>query len=221
MTLLAALEHLNHGATSAHQLLDSDADSGNIWLCAQMDPPSPVLCCGFHRKRMPVSGQKRECCETWWRQAGSTSPMFVWNESRGRAKEGSGFGQSLICSVPQESLAASPGSRAVWWGSSSAGASRHIWKQTFGLRLQPMCQVWCVSGKVCCKDHHPQDWGGESGESQMAGKNLISKSAFLFIFLQILFTWSPSSQVHLLFSPKDFFFCCCYSQNVMEEFLFF
>lgn len=39
MTLLAALkQHLNHGATSAHQLLDSDAHSGNIWLCAGMAP---------------------------------------------------------------------------------------------------------------------------------------------------------------------------------------
>lgn len=178
MTLLAALEqHLNHGATSAHQLLDSDADSGNIWLCARMGPvlvhpPSPVLCCGFHRKKMPVSGQKgnSQCCETWLRQAGNTSPMFVWNESRGRAKEGSGFGQSLICLVPRESLAAKLGSWAVWWGSSSAGAGRHIWKQTFGLRLQPMCQVWCVSGKVCGKDHHPQDCGGERGKSQMAEK---------------------------------------------------
>lgn len=39
MTLLAALEQdLNHRATSAHQLLDSDADSGNICLCAGMGP---------------------------------------------------------------------------------------------------------------------------------------------------------------------------------------
>lgn len=162
----------------------------------------------FPQEEKPCVWTERgiQCCETWWGQAESTSPMFVWNENRGRAKKGSGFGQSPFCLVPWESLSANPGSWAVWWGSSSAGASRHIWKQTFGLRLQPMCQVWCVSGKVRCKDHHPQDWGGEGGKSQMAGKHLLRESTFLFIFLQILFTWSPSSQVHLLSSHKDFFF---------------
>lgn len=126
-------------------------------------------------------------------EAGNISLVFVRNQSRDRAKEGSGFGQSLFCWVPQEGLAASPGSRAVRWGSSSAGAGRHIWKQTFGLRLQPMCQVCCVSGKVCCEDHHPRDWGGESGKSQMtektcSGKVLCSLCACISFYL--------ASQVH-------------------------
>lgn len=80
------------------------------------------------------------------------------------------LGSHFICWAPQESLAANVGLWAVGRGSSSAGAGRHIWKQTFGLRLEPMCQVWCVSGKACCKDHHPWDWGGESGKSQMTEK---------------------------------------------------
>lgn len=104
--------------------------------------------------------------------------VFVRNQSRGRAKKGSAFGQPLICWVTQESLAANLGSGAMGRESSSAGADRHIWKQTFGLRLQPMCQVWCVSGKVCCKDHHPWDWGRESGKSQMTKKTCSGKVLF-------------------------------------------
>lgn len=178
MTLLAALEqHLNNGATSAHQIwiqMPVLATSGCVqgWdLCLDGSSFSfPMLwfpqnenACVWTEKGQPVLWNIMEASR-------KHVSHVVWNWSRSRAEEGSGFGQSLICSVPQESLAANAGSRAVWWGSSSAGASRHIWKQTFGLRLQPMCQVWCVSGKVCCKDHHPQDWGGESCKSQMAAK---------------------------------------------------
>jgi len=80
-------------------------------------------------------------------ETGNISLVFARNQSRGRAEERSGFGQPLVWWVPRESVAANVGSRAVGRGSSSAGAGRHIWKQAFGWRLQPVGQVQCVSGK--------------------------------------------------------------------------
>lgn len=178
MTPLAALEwHLNHGAP--------ECSLASGFRCTFWPHPGPVqgwdLCLKWILlllSRTMVSTEKNTRVWTGrgqsalWNmmEAGNISLVFVRNQSRGRAKEGSGFGRSLICWVPQESLAASLGSRAVGRGSSSAGAIRHIWKQTFGLWLHPMRQVWCVSGKVCCKDHHPWDWGGESGKSQKTEK---------------------------------------------------
>lgn len=156
------------------------------WLCAgmgpmsKMDPPSPVPHYGttFLGRDGTVSAVK---CEV-----GKECLSSVRNQSRGRAKEGSGFQQSLICWVPQENLAANLGLWAMEQGNSSTGGSRHIWKQTSGLRLQPVCQVWCVSGKACCEDHNPQDCGGESGKKQMT-----EKTCFSLFLLAYLFTWPP------------------------------
>lgn len=204
MTPLAALEqHLNHGAPE----------------CV----PAPGAGCTFWTHRGYVQG--RDLCLKWilllyhtmvprvWTGRGqSVLWNVVWakeclssvkNQNRGRAKEGSGFRQSLICWVPQESLAANLGSWAMGRGSSSAGASRHIWKQTSGLRLQPVCQVWCVSGKACCEDHHPRDCGGEK---QTTEKNLLKETTFLFLCLHILLPAPPGSQLHSLSLHKGFLF---------------
>lgn len=68
-----------------------------------------------------------------------------------------------------------------------------------------------VSGLVCVWKsvlQGPSPPGLGRGELQEPDgcKAFRRESTFLFIFLQILFTWPPSSQLHLLSSYKDFFF---------------
>lgn len=69
-----------------------------------MDPPSPFLCCGFHRMKMPVSGQKgdSQCCETLWRQAGNTSPMLFETGAEAELRKDQDLGSHLFVQYPRK-----------------------------------------------------------------------------------------------------------------------
>lgn len=143
----------------------------------------------FPQEEMPVSGQKgnSQCCEPWSRQAGNTSPVFVWNESRGKAKQGSGFGQSLVCLVPRESLAASPGSRAVRWGSISAGAAGTSGSRHLACGCSPCVRFGACLEKCAARTITPRTGEGRAGRARWLRKLAKGKYFSLYILANTFF----------------------------------
>lgn len=123
-------------------------------------------------------------------EAGNISPVFVRNQSRGRAKEGSGFGQSLICWVPQESLAASRG-RGLWDG----GAAPLGPSGTSGSRHLACGCIPCVRFGVCLEKCAARTITLGTGVGRVGRARRLKKLAkgkyFSLYVLSYPFTWPP------------------------------